>query len=130
MATKHSKRILLVDDAEDICVLMAELLSFEGYEVDCASNGYEALEHLRSTTERPDAILLDLMMPVMDGYAFRAQQKRDPALASIPILLMTAGGDIDEKARALEAQGYLKKPFKDLEAVLSSVAKVCGQDAS
>ena len=117
------KRILIVEDAEPIAASMAELLHQEGYEVACAANGKEALAHLESTQVLPDLILLDLMMPQMDGYQFRAQQKQDPRLSHIPILLMTAGGDIQAKARELEARGYLRKPFKDVVTILTAIQR-------
>jgi CheY-like chemotaxis protein len=65
------------------------------------------------------------MMPGMDGYRFRAEQKLDPRLCDIPILLMTAGGDVHGKADELGAAGYLKKPFKDIDLILTEVAKFC-----
>jgi CheY-like chemotaxis protein len=117
------KRILIVEDAEPIAASMAELLHGEGYEVACAANGQEALQHLESAQPLPDLILLDLMMPLMDGYEFRAQQRRDPRLSNIPVLLMTAGGDIQAKARELEARGYLKKPFKDVITILDTIER-------
>src|SRR4051794_12223718 len=100
---------------------MAELFQEEGYQVASAYNGNEALMLLRSTATLPDVILLDLMMPGMDGYQFRAEQQRDARLCDIPVLLMTAGGDIESKAAAMGARGYLRKPFKDIDTLLTTV---------
>jgi CheY-like chemotaxis protein len=90
---------LLVDDDSDIRVALAELLESEGYEVLAAANGAAALALLRGGAT-PCAILLDLMMPYMNGWEFRAEQLRDPALRDIPIILLTASGYNDATVRA------------------------------
>ena len=77
--------ILVVDDDPDIRDSLREVLEDEGYGTSCVANGREALDFLRSG-KRPCVILLDLMMPVMDGWQFLEEQKRDPALAAIPVL--------------------------------------------
>src|SRR5579885_2962773 len=110
-----AKRILLVEDAEEIRETMAELLTDEGYEVSCAANGRDALAKLDNGDPLPAVILLDLMMPEMDGYQFRAAQQQNERLANIPVLLMTAGVDATAKARELGARGCLKKPFADID---------------
>jgi CheY-like chemotaxis protein len=117
------RRLLIVEDAEEIRTTMAELLAAEGYEVQAAANGREALTLLASAKleELPHLILLDLMMPTMDGAQFRAEQRKHPQLAKIPVLLMTAGGDIEGKAIDLGACGYLKKPFKDIDTILHTI---------
>ena len=86
--------------------------------MDCAGNGQEALDHLRQTEEKPDLILLDMMMPVLDGYQFREEQKRDPAISNIPVVVASVA-DIDS---SLNASGHIHKPFKPeelLEAIHS-----------
>ena len=118
-----ARRVLIVDDAEEIGSSVAEVLRAEGYEVTCAHNGRQALDHMASFEELPGLILLDLMMPDMDGYQFRARQRSDPRLSHIPIVLMTAGGDIVAKAHDLGAEGYLKKPFTDVETILEAVGR-------
>jgi two-component system response regulator MprA len=118
------RRILVVEDATEICATMKDLLEMEGYEVTCASNGLEALQHLESTSVLPDVILLDLMMPRMDGYSFRREQKKRPELSSIPVVVMTAANDVQAKAKALEPAGFLRKPFKDIETILNSIERV------
>jgi CheY-like chemotaxis protein len=118
-----SKRIMVVEDAEDIRDSVAEILETEGYEVVSAAHGREALEKLRAAAELPGLILLDLMMPVMDGFQFRTEQQRDSRLALIPVLLMTAGGDVPLKAKELDVRGYLRKPFKDIDSMLETIRR-------
>ncbi len=118
-----SRSILIVEDDADIRASMEELLGDEGYQVASAVHGLDALVRLQSATELPKLILLDLMMPEMDGYAFRAELLKDPRLAGIPVVLMSAGGDLESKAKQLSAQGVLKKPFRDLELIFSTIAK-------
>jgi CheY-like chemotaxis protein len=78
---------------------------------------------LDAAEQLPKLILLDLMMPVMDGYEFRAEQTRNPRISRIPVLLMSAGIDMQAKADELGAKGYLKKPFADIETILAAVAR-------
>jgi CheY-like chemotaxis protein len=89
-ANKKRKNILLVDDSVDILRAMGFLLETNGFEIACAENGREALELLRSGAPLPDLIVLDMMMPVMDGVAFRKEQISEGALAGIPTILATA----------------------------------------
>jgi two-component system response regulator MprA len=117
------KRILIVEDSHDIQILLAKLLKAEGYTVECADNGALALEFLRSTDEQPELILLDLMMPDMDGYQFRREQEKHEKTAGIPIVVMTADGDVQSKAMKIGAKGFLKKPFSDIELILETVGR-------
>jgi CheY-like chemotaxis protein len=94
------RTIMIVDDDPDIRAALGELLESEGYEVVGAANGAAALALLRSGVAAPCAILLDLMMPYMNGWEFRAEQLRDPALREIPIILLTASGYNDNTVRA------------------------------
>jgi CheY-like chemotaxis protein len=103
-------RILLVDDDLPSVDALRELLEYAGHDVLCAENGREALDCLREAGGI-DLILLDLMMPVMDGYEFRSEQLEDPDLASIPVVVLTADGHAREKARALHTDRYLQKPL-------------------
>ncbi|MGK4006627.1 response regulator [Sorangium sp. So ce1036] len=116
------KRILVVDDDPDIRETLAELLQEEGYAVASAAHGAEALSALR-TDPRPGLILLDLMMPIMDGWQFRAEQKKDPELASIPVVIISATGR-DELVSSLGAAQFLKKPI-NLEQLLAAVEQHC-----
>ncbi len=105
-----SGRILVVEDDADIREDLAELLRDEGYDVATAVNGEDGLALLRREAS-VGLILLDLMMPVMDGWQFREAQLADPALASVPIIVLSADGDTPRKASALRANAYLTKPF-------------------
>ncbi len=116
------KRILVVDDDPDIRETLAELLQEEGYAVTSAAHGGEALLSLRAEP-RPGLILLDLMMPIMDGWQFRAEQKKDPELASIPVVIISATGR-DELVSSLGAAQFLKKPI-NLEQLLAAVEQHC-----
>lgn len=121
MTTDRS--ILIVDDDADVRECIGEALEAEGYRVAVASNGAEALHLLRNNMLRPDLILLDIMMPVMDGRAFRVEQQHDPELASIPVLVFTAQGDHKRIAQELQAAGSLRKPLR-LDELLSTIARV------
>jgi CheY-like chemotaxis protein len=83
-------RVLLVDDDTDLRAAAAELLRFEGLDVDEAENGLNALLHLRGASPSPDVVLLDLSMPVMSGWEFREAQLRDPGLAEIPVVILSS----------------------------------------
>jgi len=94
--------VLVIEDDEATREAVTLLLTSEGCDVLTAANGRAALEVLRNGA-RPDLIVLDLMMPVMDGWQFRAEQKRDPALSKIPVLVISAAGDVRRHAANLEA---------------------------
>lgn len=103
--------ILIVEDDLEIREELIDLIRFEGQPVAGVENGAAALAWLEQAPKLPWVILLDLMMPVMDGWQFRAAQRRHPRFASIPVVLMSGAGDVKSEARALEAQGFLLKPF-------------------
>jgi CheY-like chemotaxis protein len=110
MATNEIRaHVLIIEDDPDFGHLLAEILEMSGYSTTTAQDGLAALEHLK-TEERPDVIMLDLMMPRMDGWEFRREQVKRPELASIPVIAMSADGHIGRKATELHAQGYLMKP--------------------
>lgn len=112
-------KVLIVEDDTDIRDLMQALLETEGYEADAACNGQDALDRLRakSDSELPDLILLDLMMPVKDGFAFREEQKRDPRIADVPVVLITADAHFEEKRTRIGARAAIRKPL-DLDKFL------------
>jgi CheY-like chemotaxis protein len=85
------RKILVVDDDADVRIALTELLELEGYEVVTATNGQEALDYLGHASELPALVLLDLRMPMVDGVQFRSEQRRDPTLARIPVVIVTAG---------------------------------------
>lgn len=120
-----AKRILIIDDDFDIGQTMADLLELEGYETVVAINGQDALDQL-ARGARPDLILLDMMMPVMDGWAFRAAQEKLDGAAQIPVLTVTADGDAKGKAQAIHAAGHVAKPVS-VDALLDAVERVFAQ---
>ena len=109
--------VMVVDDDASIREMVVEVLAMEGFAVVGARNGEEALRRLRQGELRPSLILLDLMMPVMDGWQFRAEQLQDPALARIPVVVTSAVANSD-----MHADGYCEKPF-DWGALLSAVTR-------
>ncbi len=119
--TPPSHLIMVIEDDEDIREALCELLEYEGYLVVSRRNGSEALEYLRSG-QAPCLILLDLMMPVMDGWTFRKEQQRDPSLTKIPVVVLTAGGK--ELAEGIDANLVLCKPLP-LEKILRAVSAYC-----
>ncbi len=124
--------ILVVEDDPDIRDAMTAILESEGYEVVGAAEGHEALDRLRGHLEgpaRPRVILLDLMMPVMDGFEFRVQQLQDPELADIPVIVFSSGGDLHRKVSPLAADGWLAKPI-DIPKLLELVRTRCGGESS
>lgn len=104
--------ILLVEDDAAICDAMSELLTSEGYQVHCAMDGQQALDWLRGAERLPHLILLDLMMPVLDGIQFRVQQVAEDRLSDIPVVVMSADTGGAEKSSGIGAHGYLKKPLE------------------
>ena len=117
--------VLIVDDDADMQDALSESLEIEGHDATCVSNGREALDYLK-TGAPVCVILLDLMMPVMNGWEFRKEQLENAALAGIPVVVVTADGNADEKARRLAANGFLRKPLI-AEDLLSTVEKFCGR---
>lgn len=115
--------MLLVEDDEANREALVEFLRDEGYQVLAAENGARALELLREGAA-PGLILLDLMMPVLNAWGFRDEQRRDPALAGIPVILFSAGHRLEDEARRFGAAAVLRKP-PDLEELLAQVARHC-----
>jgi CheY-like chemotaxis protein len=113
--------ILVVEDDFDVREALAETLREEGYDVDCVGDGEQALQYLRRGG-RPSLILLDLTMPRMSGAEFRMVQKVDPKLNGFPVVLLSADGHMEEKARALEADGAIRKPI-DLDQLLTTIER-------
>jgi len=105
------KNILVVEDEKDIQELVRYNLSREGYRVTCAGSGEEALRTVKSLL--PDLVVLDLMLPGVDGLEVCRQMKREPATAHIPVIMLTAKGDESDIVTGLEigADDYVTKPF-------------------
>lgn len=117
------KSVLVVEDDLDVRDALVQVLEYEGYSVAAAANGREAMDLLRHRG-RPRVILLDLMMPVMDGWQFRAEQTLDPGLAEIPVIVISAGADIERKASSMGAAGFFRKPI-EVDALLDVVGRYC-----
>lgn len=113
--------VLVIDDDRLLQELLVGALADEGYVVRSAGNGREALQVLERW--RPDVILLDLMMPVMDGWAFRARQLELDACADVPVIVLSAGSNLRHGVDTLRASVILPKPF-DLDVLLGVVARL------
>lgn len=111
--------VLLVEDDPDLRETLRAILEDSGVAVACAANGREALAYLREE-EPPRLVLLDLMMPVMNGWEFRAEQMKDAKLSGIPVAVLSADSRTASKAESLGVDRYLKKPIQ-LEELLSLV---------
>lgn len=116
-----ARRILVVEDDDTLRETLAEVVADEGYEVRTASDGQAALRALESWT--PDLILLDVMMPRMDGFAFRERQRHLPRAAEIKVFVLSAARDVEEAARRLTADAWLAKPFA-LADVLGTIRRL------
>jgi CheY-like chemotaxis protein len=113
MTSEPSCPVLIVEDDPDLREMMAQLLILEGFQAHAVANGQEALEYLHAG-DRPELILLDLMMPVMDGWAFRRAQRSEPALADVPVIVLSA----------LDADRSAEKPL-DFDRLIALVRQYC-----
>jgi CheY-like chemotaxis protein len=113
--------VFIVEDDVDTREMLGRFLELEGYQVESAPNGKAALEQLDAGAPAC-VILLDLMMPVMDGWQFRREQAQHAALADIPVIVVSAAGE--ERIRKIEADAYLSKPV-DLDELLAQVVHYC-----
>ena len=109
--SKQTSNVLVVDDNESNRLLLSDYLNWEGYSVTVAGDGQEAIEKMRSTAY--DLVLLDIMMPVMDGYETLETMRNDPGLRHLPVIVISAINDMDSVVRCIEmgAEDYLFKPF-------------------
>jgi CheY-like chemotaxis protein len=114
-------RVLAVEDDQTIRDLLIELLSGEGFDIQCAANGLEALAILGGWL--PDVIILDLMMPVMDAETFREHQLKMQRASNVPIVVLSALNDVQDRAKALGATGVIAKPF-DLDSLVRMLKEV------
>jgi CheY-like chemotaxis protein len=115
--------VFVVEDDVDTRDMLGRFLELEGFQVELASNGKQALERLQSGVH-PCVILLDLMMPVMDGWQFRRHQIQDRELAGIPVIVVSAAGR--DRISEIDANAYLSKPV-DLELLLERVSHYCSR---
>ncbi|NNB85806.1 response regulator [Corallococcus exiguus] len=117
------KRLLIVDDEFAIVEALEDILSLEGYDIVTAYNGDEGLQRLLAS--KPDLVLLDLMMPVMDGGELLRRIRAHPDLCDLPVVVMSAGRLTDEERRA--SSHFLAKPF-ELDDLLGTLAKQLPED--
>ena len=117
----QSAPVLIIEDDPELRDALRELLSGEGYRVTTAADGREGLARM-GAPPRPGVVLLDLMLPRMDGFEFRVRQLEDPELAGIPVIVFSGGGDVEQKVARLGVAASLMKPL-DFEALLDCVAR-------
>src|SRR5918994_480302 len=113
--------VFIVEDDVDTREMLGRFLELEGFHVETAENGRQALDRLEGGAS-PCVILLDLMMPVMDGWQFRREQIQRAALANIPVIVVSAAGR--ERLEQIDANAYLCKPV-DLEELLARIGEYC-----
>ena len=118
-----TKQILVIEDDNSIRELLVELLESEGYTVTSAINGLDGLKKLEKGS-LPNLILIDLMMPVMDGYSFRIEQLKSDIWSNIPTVVMSAEATAKEKMKNFNITAFLSKPV-ELETILKTVADYC-----
>ena len=128
MAATESNFILLVEDDFMLRASLAALLESEGYRVECAANALDALQRLERSPG-PSLILLDIMLPYMDGLEFRALQRRTRAIADIPIIVITAVGIKPQVAEELDLRQAFSKPLDRLR-LLSAIRRHCSPNVS
>jgi CheY-like chemotaxis protein len=124
MTDLRKKSILVVEDEDDVRESLAAILESEGYSVLEAAHGGEALERLRAADDDVGLILLDMFMPTMNGWAFRDAQVRDPALAAIPVIVITADATAARSARSLGVVEAMTKPL-DFDRLLALIGRHC-----
>ena len=115
------KRVLVVEDEATLRAVVSELLRGEGYIVDAAANGQDALQCMRRAP--PDCMVLDLMMPIMDGRQLVKAMRADRLLAGIPFILVSAAFGLEEACRSLSALGCFSKPY-DIHALVQTLRRV------
>lgn len=113
--------VLVIEDDQDTREMLGRFLELEGFNVETAANGRQALERLGSGV-RASVIVLDLMMPVMDGWQFRLEQIRDASLSHIPVIVVSAAGR--DRIDKIKAEAYLSKPV-DLDELLERITQYC-----
>lgn len=116
------KHVLIIEDDAEIRACIAEALAYDGYTVAEAANGLEGLR--QALSRRPDLIILDLMMPTMNGWQFRAAQKRDPKLSDIPVIVISAVA-VEAAGSMADVAARFAKPF-DFATLLAAVEQYAG----
>ena len=116
--------VLVVDDNDEVCQMLETYFRCEGLDVLTASNGRDALRELAGAVTQPSVILLDLMMPIMDGIEFRRHQQADMRLRDIPVVCLSARHDALQTAARLGVREFFWKPF-ELDDVAAAVRRLC-----
>jgi len=116
--------ILVIDDDSAIRAMLSEVLGDEGYDVVSVANGQEALHELRQRNDLPQLILLDLMMPIMNGWTFLTHQQQDATLAAIPVVVISAGSMLQQQPLPHSPTSFLPKPV-DVDLLLGMVKRYC-----
>lgn len=121
-----TKKVLVVDDEPGICDIVCLNLEIEGYQADCAESGEEALEKMKS--EPPDLVILDIMMPEVDGWELLSHMKADPSISDIPVILLSAKSEEISKLLGFQlgAEDYVTKPFS-VKELLARIGIVLGR---
>jgi CheY-like chemotaxis protein len=127
MSSACERVLMIVEDDRDLRESIIEVLADREYQAIAAGNGKEALEQLRASPVKPCLILLDIMMPVMDGWQFRAEQEVDPDLRGIPVLVLTAHGNPRRAAAEMGVAGFLSKPVQ-LPMLFAAIEQFCASD--
>ena len=124
----RQRRVLVVEDEDNIAIALDYLMTREGYAHDRVSSGTEAMARIRAT--HPDLVLLDVMLPGISGYEICQDVRMDPGLADVKILMMTARGSAMERRKglALGADGFIAKPF-ELKDLRAEVRRLLGSEA-
>jgi CheY-like chemotaxis protein len=121
--------VLLVENNRELCDTLAEFLSLKGHAVQCAADGSEALRLLTDSEIRPAVILLDLVMPELDGWRFLAERAKDPLLADVPVVIMSECSDVTQKAKKAGAVAVVRKPVEP-DTLLRVVEYFAGEVAA
>lgn len=115
-------RVLIVEDQEDLREMMAQMLTLEGFDAETATDGVDALGKLLRSAVQPQIILLDMMMPRMDGWGFVSRQAETPAIAGIPVVVVSAAPR--DRLRGVRAAAILQKPL-NFDELLTTVRAHC-----
>ena len=124
MSAHAGEAVVVVEDDADTREALVDLLKLLGYTVATAENGRRALDLLRTMKDKPCLILLDIMMPVMNGWQFLEERGADPALAGIPVVVLTADGSAASRAGDVAVADFLNKPV-NVGALSAAVARHC-----
>jgi len=120
----HRHRVLVVEDDPQSAEALRALLSAQGMETVIAADGEQALAHLQRHADDVCLVLLDLMLPKMDGWEFRLRQTSDPRLVRVPVIAMSGGGDLADKVSGLRVAMYFTKP-PDPAALIVAIERLC-----